>query len=324
MDLSSKVFIEALKIGDIDTINEVEKTDLHNHSGSGGRLSYVLSDATVPTIPFVSLKEMYYWWTTQVKSKLDGVGHGYMKRVESAFHQAKKDNIKLLALNFSYENIQLLGGIEHFIKSMKTLHCEQCPDTIVLPELGFACYQELFGVLDELDEIFSYKYFTSIDIHSGESREKILDFVPIYRKARNYGLKLKAHVGETGNADDIMYYVDTLDLDEIHHGIAAVHSPHVMKFLASNNIRLNICPTSNVMLSICESYDKHPIRVLYDNDVIVTINTDDLMIFNSSVSEEFIKLYQCGLMKAEELDKIRINGLELAYTFKQEVEKTID
>ncbi len=310
MDSNSKAFIEALISEDIHTIQAIEKSDLHNHSGSGGRLSYVLPGLSAPISPFSSLKEMYSWWTSQVKSKLNGVGHGYLKRVESAFHQAKEDNIKLLALNFSYENIQLLGGMECFLKEMKEIHSEQCPNTILLPELSFTRYQNLFGVIDELDEVFSYQYFTSIDIHSGETSETISDFIPIYRKARNYGLKLKAHVGETGTADDIMRYVEALELDEIHHGIAAVESIHVMKFLASNKIRLNVCPTSNVMLSICESYEKHPIRTLYDNGVIVTVNTDDLMIFNSSVSEEFIKLYQCGLMTAEELDKIRINGLK--------------
>lgn len=309
MDLNSNAFIDALINDDLHLVQSIEKSDIHNHSGSGGRLSYVLPDVLPPISPFLSLKDMYSWWTSMVKSKLEGVGHGYLKRVECAFHQAKEDNIKVLALNFSYENIQLLGGIKNFISEMNKLHSEQCPDTILLPELGFSRYQNLLGIVEELDEIFAHQYFTSIDIHSGEKSETISDFIPIYRKARNYGLKLIAHVGETGTADDIMRYVETLELDEIHHGIAAVESSQVMNFLASNKIKLNVCPSSNVMLSICESIKKHPIRTLYDNGIIVTINTDDLMIFNSSVSEEFIKLYQCGLMTAEELDNIRLNGL---------------
>ena len=49
----------------------------------------------------------------------------------------------------------------------------------------------------------------------------------------------------------------------------------------------------------------HPIRVLFDNGVPVTINTDDLMIFGQSVSEEYRNLYQADVFSAEELEDIR-------------------
>ena len=47
----------------------------------------------------------------------------------------------------------------------------------------------------------------------------------------------------------------------------------------------------------------HPIRILFDNGVPVTINTDDLMIFGQSVSEEYRNLYRAGVFNAEELEK---------------------
>jgi len=77
-----------------------------------------------------------------------------------------------------------------------------------------------------------------------------------------------------------------------------------MKFLADNRIRLNICPTSNVQLGRAESLAERPIRKLYDAGVRVTVNTDDLLVFGQSVSDEFLNLY-----RAAELDEIRQNGL---------------
>jgi adenosine deaminase len=38
------------------------------------------------------------------------------------------------------------------------------------------------------------------------------------------------------------------EINEVQHGIAAAQSEPVMRFLANSRIRLNICPTSNVML----------------------------------------------------------------------------
>ena len=42
----------------------------------------------------------------------------------------------------------------------------------------------------------------------------------------------------------------------------------------------------------------------------VTINSDDVLIFDSDVSKEYLRLYQSGCMTAEELDNIRRNGLK--------------
>ena len=46
-----------------------------------------------------------------------------------------------------------------------------------------------------------------------------------------------------------------------------------------------------------------------DHGVPVTVNSDDLIIFNASVSQEYMNLYCAGLMTAEELNIVRETGL---------------
>jgi adenosine deaminase len=83
-----------------------------------------------------------------------------------------------------------------------------------------------------------------------------------------------------------------------------------MRWLSDNGIQLNVCPSSNVVLGRVESMEKHPIRVLYDNGVKVTVNSDDLTIFGQSVSDEYLNLHRAGVMSGGELDEIRRVGLE--------------
>ena len=106
-----------------------------------------------------------------------------------------------------------------------------------------------------------------------------------------------------------MACVEQVELDEVQHGIAAADSEPVMRFLADNRIRLNICPTSNVMLRRVETLAAHPIRKLFDAGVIVTINTDDVLVFGQGVSEEFRNLFEVELFNADELELIRLAGL---------------
>lgn len=41
----------------------------------------------------------------------------------------------------------------------------------------------------------------------------------------------------------------------------------------------------------------------------MTVSSDDVLIFDSDVSKEYLRLYQSGCLRAEELDGIRKNGL---------------
>ena len=50
-------------------------------------------------------------------------------------------------------------------------------------------------------------------------------------------------------------------------------------------------------------------KLLYENGVPVTINTDDLLIFDSSVENEHLLLFRSGTLSAAQLDEIRKNGL---------------
>jgi adenosine deaminase len=152
-------------------------------------------------------------------------------------------------------------------------------------------------------------FHRTLDLSGDELAQPIEVFKPLYRAAKAKGMRLKAHVGEWGTAEDVQHAVEVLELDEVQHGIAAASSKSVMRFLADNRIRLNVCPTSNILLGRVKDLRSHPIRALYDAGVIVTVNTDDALVFGKTLSEEFLGLFRAGVFTAPELDEIRLNGL---------------
>lgn len=76
-------------------------------------------------------------------------------------------------------------------------------------------------------------------------------------------------MGEFGSAEDIVEAVQTLGLQEVHHGIAAANSKEVMRFLEREMIQLNICPSSNVMLKVAKSYTEHELLVIPHKKVLI-------------------------------------------------------
>ena len=100
-----------------------------------------------------------------------------------------------------------------------------------------------------------------------------------------------------------------LDLDEIQHGVAVATSGPLMKLTKDNRIRLNVCPSSNVALSVVEDLQHHPIQALVRNGIRVTINSDDKTIFGQTVTDEYLALFRAGTLTAEELEAIRRESL---------------
>jgi adenosine deaminase len=310
--MSGVSFIEALNDRSMDMLRLIPKSDLHNHAGRGGCLRefnemHGLNIAPAPA-RFDSLADMDEWFTENVKNAVPGL-EGLIMRWEASFRQAARDGVAVLALAFSTRDINMAGGAENFIAIIDRCHHLYGNDAAFYPELSYDRTCDIELETDRLDEILSYNWFRSIDICNHEFARKAAEFKPLYRKAEARGLRLKAHVGEIGSAEDVWEAVCSLGLHEIHHGIAAAASPYVMRRLADNKIRMNISPTSNIALKLAGDYKNHPIKALYRAGICVTINSDDMMVFGQSVSREFLNLYVNGTFTAEELDEIRLNGL---------------
>lgn len=304
-------FKEYLKSDNIYGLSSIPKSDLHNHAGAGGNIKYIASRANIdidsPPSVFESLSHMYTWYKDNIKMHCT-----YLDRLEAAFVQASQDNIRVLAMSFETDDENKIGGMDIglFIQTINNFNKQLAPLTKFLPELTFNRSCNVDNAYSRINEALSYNWFKSIDTNGDEFAQPIKNFKKIFRSAKDSGLRLKAHVGEFGNADDVMEAVEELELDEVHHGIAAVNSSFIMKWLAENEIQLNICPTSNIMLGRVKNYKDHPIRKLYDFGIPVTINTDDLLIFNQTVSQEYRNLFRAGLMTDEELNDIRETGLK--------------
>ncbi len=306
-------FQTALQTGNLSAIRRVPKSDLHNHFFLGGNRALVSERAGKDIAPLGhklgSMAEMHEWVQTRLGTLFAGA-QGRLKAFEATLVQAKLDGVTRLETGETPWAITLHNGSATALTdALRGVHAHVTPDVEWIPQLDLAREVPVDIQARRLEPFLELGFWRSLDMSGDELAQPTAAFKPLYRKAKNTGLVLKAHVGEWGDADSVQRAVEELELDEVQHGIAAAQSTSVMKFLADNCVRLNICPTSNVLLGRVESLARHPIRKLYDAGVKVTISTDDVLVFGQSVSAEFLNLYQAGLFNAAELDVIRQNGL---------------
>ncbi len=314
MEMTSKRFIEALQNHNLDEIKRVPKSDLHNHFVLGGDRKFIKEKTGIDISPYKgimhSMDEMHKWFELNMGEKFNCLEMRQLL-IDATIIQAAKDGIHILEIGedvwgldeYFQGNIKML--IDGFTQSQKK-YGEQIELRL---QIGMSRHCSIKYLEKCLEQFWDEKSFHSIDLYGDEKYQPIENFKEIYQKAKSKGLKLKAHVGEWGNSDDVRTAIEVLELDEVQHGISAVNSKEVMKYLRENKIRLNLTPTSNVVLGRVENFTKHPIGELYNSGIDVTINSDDILIFDSDVSKEYLRLYESGVLTADELDDIRKNGL---------------
>lgn len=303
------MFETALVAGDLDALRRCPKADLHVHGVGGGSRAYLRDRIGCDIAPLEgalsSMAEMHAWADEHLAPLFEGTA-GRELAAEATFAQARLDGVTCIEFGEDAWGITLHASDPKALWAMlQRAHARGGPDVGWIPQLGISRHCAVSAIESWMEPLLDLGVFRTLDLSGDEFAQPIEAFVPIYRRAKAAGLRLKAHVGEWGSADDVLRAVEVLELDEVQHGIAAADSPPAMAALARMGVRLNICPTSNLKLGRVASLQEHPIRRLYDAGVRVTVNTDDPLIFGCSLSGEFLALFEAGLFTAAELDAIR-------------------
>ncbi|HYO83657.1 MAG TPA: adenosine deaminase [Bryobacteraceae bacterium] len=111
-------------------------------------------------------------------------------------------------------------------------------------------------------------------------------FRDVFAFAKQNGLALLPHAGETAGAESVAAALDC-GADRIGHGIRSIDDPGVMRELRDRNIPLEVCMTSNVCTGSVASLEDHPVRRLFDAGVPITLNTDDPALFRTTLEREY-------------------------------------
>jgi adenosine deaminase len=126
-----------------------------------------------------------------------------------------------------------------------------------------------------------------LGLHNDENGYPPEPFVDAFRYAKDAGLLSTPHAGELDGPASVRGAIDVLAADRLQHGVRAVEDPALVAILAERGTTLDVCPTSNLQLSVVPSLAAHPLPDLLAAGVRCSINADDPLIFGPSILEEY-------------------------------------
>ena len=112
-------------------------------------------------------------------------------------------------------------------------------------------------------------------------------FEHVYAAASKAGLRLSVHAGETVGPASITGALDVLKAERLGHALHAAEDPALVARLVREQVPLELCITSNLRTSCCLSLADHPLRAYFDAGALVTLNTDDPEMFQTTLVHEY-------------------------------------
>jgi aminodeoxyfutalosine deaminase len=157
-----------------------------------------------------------------------------------------------------------------------------------------------------------YPSIVGIGIGGDEARGSADLFRECYAEAREAGLRLTAHAGETIGPESIWSAIN-IGAERLGHVLAAQRDPELMEVLAEKQIPVEINITSNIRTGCCPSFEEHPVRNYFESGLMVTLNSDDPPMFGSNLLEEYQLAYDQFGFSLDQLREIAANGVEASF-----------
>jgi aminodeoxyfutalosine deaminase len=151
-----------------------------------------------------------------------------------------------------------------------------------------------------------------IGIGGDERQTGAEPFRHLYAEARDAGLRLTAHAGETVGPEGIWAALN-IGAERIGHGLSAQHDTELMEVLAERQIPVEICVSSNLRTGCCISLEDHPVRRYFDSGLMVTLNSDDPALFDSDLIGEYCLASAEFGFTLEHLREIAANSIEASF-----------
>ncbi|MCG8422927.1 MAG: adenosine deaminase [Proteobacteria bacterium] len=122
-----------------------------------------------------------------------------------------------------------------------------------------------------------------------------------------------AHAGEAYGPESIAQAIHKCGAHRIGHGTRLIENGDLLNYVNDHRIPLEVCPSSNIQTKAAATWEAHPIDFFVDYGLRVTINTDNRLITDTTVSKELWLCHKHYGWSLDQIKEILIAGFKSAF-----------
>lgn len=244
-------------------------------------------------------------------------GEGLRTASREFLLDAAKENIRYIEVRFAplssvNESLNCRQAVEAVLEGLSEAK-KMCgiPYNVIACAMRHHAEEDSLAMMKVCRE-FLGEGICAVDLAGNEAAFPMENFRGLFAEAKKLGFPFTIHAGECGRVENVLEAVEC-GAARIGHGIALRGHAEAMKFCADRRIGIEMCPSSNLQTRAVESKQEYPIREFMDAGLLVTLNTDNRTVSNTSMTEEMLFVHQHYGITEEELKEFMMHAVETAF-----------
>ena len=170
------------------------------------------------------------------------------------------------------------------------------------------------------------KYLTkgvcAVDLAGDEHHFKTKEFEELFNYVKQQNIPFTIHAGEADGISSIKSAL-SFGTKRLGHGIRIIEDKNIIQQIKERNITLEVCPTSNLDTKVVTNPKDHPFFDLYKMNVLLTINTDNRTVSNTTLTKEYKFLENTFNLTIDDFIKCNENAIQAAFLSPKEKENLL-
>jgi len=165
----------------------------------------------------------------------------------------------------------------------------------------------------ELAIAFKNRGVVGFDLAGSEVNNPAKEHLRAFQLILRNNINCTAHAGEAYGPESIAQAIHTCGAHRIGHGTRLVEDGDLLNYLNDHRIPLEVCPSSNIQTKAAISWESHPVDFFVDYGLRVTVNTDNRLITDTTVSKELWLCHKHFGWTLDQVKEIVVAGFKSAF-----------
>lgn len=291
----------------LELIQRLPKTDLHCHLDGSLRLDTVLDlarghDVKLPTFDRAELRKLLvaadhvaslddylraFDITLSVMQTEEGLERCAFELAEDAW----RENVRYIEVRYSpllhtREGLRPAQVVEAVLRGLRA-----AKRSLGIRYGVILCAIRSFGPeaslrIAELCVAFKNRGVVGFDLAGSEVGNPAKVHRQAFQLVIDNNINCTAHAGESFGPDSVHQALHKCGAHRIGHGTRLVENGDLLNYVNDHRIPLEVCPSSNLQTRAATSWETHPVDFFVDYGLRVTINTDNRLMSDTTVSKE--------------------------------------
>ena len=328
-------------------IARLPKALLHDHLDGGLRPQTIIDIAKEigHELPTYDATELAEWFRTSCDSGslvryLETFAHtvAVMQRQQDVVRVARECAVDLARDGVVYAEVRMApelltengltisAAIEAILEGFRAGEKEAQAEGNIIRVTSLLCGMRQNTLSQEVAELavkYRDKGVVGFDIAGPEDGFPPSDQLDTFEYLRRENAHFTIHAGEAYGLPSIWEAIQICGAERLGHGVRIIDdidfstpSPKLgalASYIRDRRIPLELCPTSNLQTGAVKTYSEHPIGKLAKLRFRVTLNTDNRLMSNTSMSNEMTQCVKSFDWKFADLQRVTVNALKSSF-----------